>query len=755
MSGKLPDKPAAEQGVSEAQRASLLANMDVTMRQKLAFISAHFQLHDGARILDIGCGSGKGSHDMAVINPRLHVTGLDYDQDYINKAQGQYEQQNLDFVQGDARALDDGIGMFDAILNSSLMHEVYSFNGYSERAVIDSLRSQLGRLNPGGVILIRDFMRPAQPDAMVYLDLPPNAHKDGDMSYPDRLLEYSRIANSENPESTRGFICEHVETLPDRWERFYLPQDWAYEFIWRKEYLTRFEREAHEKYGVWTARQYREIPEGMGARVVYQAPYYNPWIAKNWHEGKFRMFDAQMKPLQAPPSNYITLIQKVAEGEGLTLREHRSADMPPSYLRLSHYRNEESGAAYDLVSRDGGVTDVLPYRVKADGRVTVYAKSAYPRPLVNTHPRQMSPNIDGKMWSGHMVEPLAMANMQQGDVAEAVKVMLAERTHFAPTDVAAIVPALEYYTAPADVNERVASVFVELRDAAYESGLKGHFSGFSADGTVRAYDLQDMLRSVQVGMLPEARLELNMYGLMRHLNIVPEQWIGEDFTLATADMRYIRPGSAQRAAYTQTDKPAHYLRVLRSVFVEEARKGDKRVVTHARELEFAVPDYRGSKGVSSNSAMIVPLLRDAHSGEVMIGLQRRELPAVQAQEGASTLTTIPGLRLPSAVTDLDEVRNYIAGKTGTARSSIQRLGESYFPSMGIMPHRAYPYLVSDPALAARDDLAFVPLREVFAGIEGQRDAHLMVAVLRCVHALGLWDDYSRKPVPETAPAAGL
>jgi SAM-dependent methyltransferase len=759
MAGKEDQKddiPAAERGVTEAQRARLLASMDVTMRQKLAFVSAHFQLHDGARILDIGCGSGKSSFELALLNPHLHVVALDYDAGYIEKAKELYKLPNLTFVQGDARTLDVGDEKFDAILNSGLMHEIYSFNGYSDKAVDESLDAQLRCLKDGGVILLRDFMRPPQPDAMVYLDLPPKDHaRVNELSYPDRLRAYSAIANAEKPEGARGFFCEHVETLPDGWERFYLSHDWAYEFIWRKEYTARFEREAHEKYGVWRTEQYREIPESKGARVVYQAPYYNPWIAHNWHEGKFRLWDAQMKPLPAPSSNYVALIQKLAPGQAQSLREHKPAVDAPRYLKLEHFLNTRTGGAYDLVSRPGEVIDVLPYAVAGDGRVTVYAKSGYPRPLVNSQPRQMSPNIDGKVWSGHMVEPLAAANVT-GTLSEEVRRLLSGRTPFTPESVREIEPGLTYYTAPSDVNERVSSAFVRVDGAPYEGDLRGQFSHFSSDGSVRAFDLQDLLRSVQVGMLPEARLEMNAYALLRRLRVAPEEWIGDTYKIAAARVTAGNTKAGPRQAFVPSSQPAHYLRTLRSVFVEEGCDDGARKVMTTQEFEFAVPDRRTGGDISTNSAMIVPLLRDERTGEIMIGLEDRDFPAVQAQEGRSDMTAIPGLRLPSAVQNLPDVRDYVAQKMGVGAADVQRLGESYFPSMGIMPNRVFPYVVTGADLLKNDKLVFRPLRAVFADIESCRNAHMVVAVMRTVHALGLWREYAPQatPVPG-APAAGV
>lgn len=185
---------------SKDEKANLLKGMDKTMAQKLAFTSAHFQLSDGARILDVGCGTGYGSYQFALYNPHLQVVALDYDRDYIERARDAYKLPNLTFVQGDARNFDTGGKKFDAIFNSSILHEVYSFSGYSQQAVTDSLHMQMSNVRDGGIILIRDFVRPDHPDAMVYLDLPVTRNKSdniNDLSTPDMLRLYAQWACAE------------------------------------------------------------------------------------------------------------------------------------------------------------------------------------------------------------------------------------------------------------------------------------------------------------------------------------------------------------------------------------------------------------------------------------------------------------------------------------------------------------------------------------------------------------------------------
>ena len=76
-------------------------------------------------------------------------------------------------------------------------------------------------------------------------------------------------------------------------------------------------------------------------------------------------------------------------------------------------------------------------------------------------------------------------------------------------------------------------------------------------------------------------------------------------------------------------------------------------------------------------------------------------------------------------------------------NNISRLGESYFPSMGITPEKVYPYIVSAHSMTVPEGYHSVSLKELFCNIQKLRDTHLMIAIMRSVHALGLWEEYTK------------
>ena len=109
-------------------------------------------------------------------------------------------------------------------------------------------------------------------------------------------------------------------------------------------------------------------------------------------------------------------MQKSVSSTSFFLREHRQASHAPSFLQLAFFENTSNGERYDMVKRPGeDVIDVIPWHLNPAGDVIIFSKCDYPRPIANTQPRRMTSNLDGKIWSGHMIEPLAAARQETGE----------------------------------------------------------------------------------------------------------------------------------------------------------------------------------------------------------------------------------------------------------------------------------------------------------------------------------------------------
>lgn len=107
------------------------------------------RLAPDARILDVGCGPGTITADLAGRVPRGHVTGIDAEPRIIEQARELAGRRpNLEFAAGDAYALGYPDGSFDVVH----AHQVLQHLADPVRA----LREMARVTRPGGLVAARD-----------------------------------------------------------------------------------------------------------------------------------------------------------------------------------------------------------------------------------------------------------------------------------------------------------------------------------------------------------------------------------------------------------------------------------------------------------------------------------------------------------------------------------------------------------------------------------------------------------------------
>ena len=481
------------------------AGMDASMDQKAAFLSAHLVTDAGARILDLGCGSGALSARMAALAPGATIVGVDIDADTVAQAAATYALPNLVFQAGDAAAQQEPA---DAVVSCSLLHHVYTYapHPYDTAAAEAALRAHLASLRPGGLLVVRDFCRDGAPDETCLLDLPSVADA-------DRLRDFAVRARPLDPLGC-GFPLEDLGQVASGthrgWHRFRLHRHWSAEFLLRKDYREDWEAELHEEYAFWPLHRFAEVAEQAGARVIRAAEIRNPWVVRHRFTGQARRLDEREQPLPWPATNMVMVAQRVPPGGAIRLRQRRFDPAPPSYLRQTAWLASNTAAkeTFDLVQRPTGAVDFLPYALAgtaAEPQLRVLARNGWPRPAMVVMGRSFG---DAPEWrSGHVVEMISLASDGHDPHAD-----FQARAGF-PVPAGSAPDALLAFLPSAGLTDEVARGFAirlpsmpPLQPAPRPPETAG---GQPFDyGVLQSFDAAGLLRAAEVGMLPEARLEL-------------------------------------------------------------------------------------------------------------------------------------------------------------------------------------------------------------------------------------------------------
>jgi ubiquinone/menaquinone biosynthesis C-methylase UbiE len=124
-----------------------------------------------ARLLDIGCGTGRFLREVKANYPRLHVTGLDLSPHYLAVTRRELAPwSRVRLVEGAAEAMPFAGSEFDIVTCIYLFHELPP---PIRRAVV----GEIGRtLKPGGTVIFVDSLQPGdEPDYDAFLEMFPLA----------------------------------------------------------------------------------------------------------------------------------------------------------------------------------------------------------------------------------------------------------------------------------------------------------------------------------------------------------------------------------------------------------------------------------------------------------------------------------------------------------------------------------------------------------------------------------------------------
>lgn len=729
-----------------------LAGMDASMRQKVALTAAHL-LCEGT-VADMGMGSGATSMALAALYPMLDVVGVDVNPEMVARASHKHRAPNLSFIVGDIAKRCFPDEALQAIVNSSVLHHVTTFNGYSTQAAVDAMSAQATQLADDGILIVRDFVRPEPKDEgagdTVTLELPA---KSGEL--------LRRLASEFRPLSDApGFPLQSLGPCDDGWERFELSRRHAVEFILRKDYVHDWDIEVLEEYTYLTQAGFEQAFADLGLRVLSSTPLFNPWIVQHRFEGQFRWFDAD-GALDWPATNYVIVGQKVPPAHGVRFEPFQS--LPTAdYLTLSHWRRDD-GAVFDLVRRPGHTADVIPWFVEPEtGSIHVLARRSYPRPIMALAETCVP---DGARAPHYVTEPMTIV-VDDTPLAQAAEARLSEFPDLDADNLLRFELGATFYPSPGGLQEAVRPLYVEVAPTLRQSSLHAR-APWSSWGSLRAMEGRQLLRTAQVGGLPDARLEMHVYDLLLRRGAPVGPWIGSEIPLCT-----LSEPSASDALSDVANRVAPDSRPKRRRF-RRLNPSDKAVAAEPRFLNLRRIGFREcagnndtvgegalefvSPGPVSTVTVSLALLAQASDGRLFFAIDDDDLPAAQCFTGHSDLWVTPAWRCPTSPHGWRGLTTFVRDAAvrdyGLAVGTLVPLGGRYFPSPGCTPEVVYPLLgtlLLEPgshaaADAATTRLRWQPLEALVSSREQLSDGHLRISVLRAAHAMGLLTQAAAQP----------
>ncbi|MGE4313196.1 MAG: class I SAM-dependent methyltransferase [Pseudobdellovibrionaceae bacterium] len=743
------------------ERAKLFTTIPLRLVKRAYYTASHLLLDDGAHVVDMGCGNGDMVYALATLKPNWTFTAYDSDPEKIAFAKANRARDNVTYIH--ANVSDAGLfkeNQFDAVIDSFMLHEIYSSSNFNIRLVRQTLEHHYNALKPGGYMFIRDYAMPAAGEyvLMEMRDLPSSDDTIEGMSEGDLLLWFSEHVRSGETLNTGGFFLEELPARFPNTRLFRLPYKWAYEFIIRKDDRELLIQEMNKEYTFATHRDLRKEMRSLGARLIYTAGHWNDDIVNRSMVDKFRLFKEDGTPLGYPETSYILLVQKVPERDSsIRFQEWRATRDKANTIKITPVRNANSGETLDIATRDLDITEVLPYRVTDDNRLKIYMHESIPRSLVNTVPRS-GKNLDERQWSGHMFEAVSFATdaMLPLDKVKAPDVKAFYKNKLSLETEENAVPKLgpTTYPDPKTIDERVNTRYIcvkdsnpkriELRQTNYIPPEGYHFLTY---GHLREYDAQSVLNAIGVGLIPAGRLEAQIHMLYRLLNLRAENWAESPLALSEVSVQdrinmqdIMRDMAEDSKLFAPVKHEAGQLRLLQSVFLEEGQSD----IGGMTDLSSETQDFFVHEEKTQNLALVLPLTRDL-SGEVLAGVIKDYAPVPERYKGNGTFLNVPSIPLPAHIDNIDSARRYIAEHFKVKPQFVGTLGEPFYQHIGMTPQRVFPFAIASNGGTYHYEsgaMFYAPVKQIWdiCALVDNYDSFIKVASL-AFHTLAIDNEY--------------
>lgn len=126
------------------------------------FTAACLPKESGAKVLDLGCGTGLELNAFFAINPKAEVTGIDLARGMLAALREKFPEKALTLIRGSYFDVPLGEEAFDAAVSVESLHH------FTQEQKISLYEKLHKALKPGGYFILTDYFAPSEEKERLY-----------------------------------------------------------------------------------------------------------------------------------------------------------------------------------------------------------------------------------------------------------------------------------------------------------------------------------------------------------------------------------------------------------------------------------------------------------------------------------------------------------------------------------------------------------------------------------------------------------